>query len=69
MSHGGGGDDMAGERVQVEVVGTHHRSSLDIRAAVVAVVALGDEDSLVVVVLVDILAVEALICIIITLVT
>lgn len=53
----------------MEVVGTHHRSSLDIRAAVVAVVALGDEDSLVVVVLVDILAVEALICIIITLVT
>ena len=50
-------------------MGTHHRSSLDIRAAVAAVVALGDEDSLVVVVLVDILAVEALICIIITLVT
>ena len=43
----------------MEVVGTHHRSSLDIRAAVAAVVALGDEDSLVVVVLVDILAVDA----------
>ena len=53
----------------MEVGGTHHRSSLDIQAAVVAVVALGDEDSLVVVVLVDILAVEALICIIITLIT
>ena len=50
-------------------MGTHHRSSLDIRAAVAAAVALWDEDSLVVVVLVDILAVEALICIIITLIT
>lgn len=56
----------------MEVVGTHHRSSLDIRVAVaVAAVALGDEDSLVAVVLVDILAVEALICVImiITLIT
>lgn len=56
----------------MEVAGTHHRSSLDIRVAVaVAAVALGDEDSLVAVVLVDILAVEALICIItiITLIT
>ena len=58
-----GSADMDGEDVGVEVAGTYHRSSLDIRAVVVVV---GNEDSLVVVVLVelDILAVQALICII-----